>query len=166
MNQNLDRKYELSLDVNLKMKNLIYFIIIISLSSCISDSNESMEQKMQHAYKEQFVKPKVQGKFVAYEIHESSKNDYEKYREQLIQRKYLFHLHITFPDKKYDPEKRKKVLKGLLNSKPYKVIDFESPSKKSFTIDLWGYESDFVNWKKYFKSLDPHVELKKNRNKG
>jgi hypothetical protein len=139
---------------------LIFCVVALSAAGC-RDSNEYHQEMMKKAYGAMLVNPTQEGGLVAQDVDESQARRYEKHRDILVARGVLFRKVYVFDNVRATSRRASVVLKKLLQSPPYAVVDFKSPhtsEKYSLEITLWGRQEDKDGWDRFIEDHDTPVQ--------
>jgi hypothetical protein len=134
----------------------VFFILALSMAGC-RDSNEYHEAMMKKAYNTMMVKPENHAGMTAYSIDETQKKRFERHRDILVERGVLFKKVYVLENIRSTTEQANAVLKTLLRSPPYPVVDFSSPHTdegQRLEITLWGRQEHKEGWDRFMRSRD------------
>jgi hypothetical protein len=112
---------------------------------------------MKQAHQAMFVNPKPEGGLTAYSIDEDQQKKYEKHRDTLVDRGFLFKEVYVFDNVRSRSERASALLKTLLRWPPYPLVDFNSPQtdkRQPLKITLWGKHADKNGWDEFFRDQD------------
>jgi len=116
---------------------------------------------MKEAHTAMLVHPHRNGELTAYDIDQAQQKRFEKHRDILINRGVLFKEVYVFENVRSTTPAAHAVIKILLQSPPFPVVDFSAPytdQSQPLKITLWGWNEDKGKWDQFMRNHDIPVQ--------